>query len=306
MPCHHRIGQAERASTGRLPFASAACARCSARQLQHGAIVDRRRPALQPMLALGAQLVFGLEAGIQPARMLQSFRRRRILLQPVATGGSCRCRSSPSQRRSRAIASANSSRGAFQIGVVDAQDEASTLVAGEQVVGQRGARVADMQQPGRARCETNGDHAGSGLPHRHRPSRSGSRARQSRSSGPARRSAKSPKFGRRCASRPRRRRSPRHPRRTRTTPPAPAWCPCRARGTAPLIPHVARGRRRWRASAWEIRRFPRRHCHRRHPTNRGCGHANHPPGQTDRSSPRARDATAANQRAALVPDGVGG
>ena len=57
-------------------------------------------------------------------------------------------------------------------------------------------------------------------------------------------------------------------------------------------------RKHSRASGWGSRRPPPRCCRRRRPTGRGCARANRHPGQTDRSSPQARDVVAANQRAA--------
>src|SRR6185369_6790311 len=45
-------------------------------------------------------------------------------------------------------------RGSLDVGVFDAEDESAVLSAGEQPVEQRGARVADVELPGGAGCET--------------------------------------------------------------------------------------------------------------------------------------------------------
>ena len=43
------------------------------------------------------------------------------------------------------------------VGVLDAQDERAAVVAREQVVVERGARVADVQRPGRGRRDPDAD-----------------------------------------------------------------------------------------------------------------------------------------------------
>jgi len=50
--------------------------------------------------------------------------------------------------------------GTFAVGVLDPQQESAAVVAGEQVVEQRGAGGADVQQPGWARGETGADGHG--------------------------------------------------------------------------------------------------------------------------------------------------
>ena len=123
------------------------------RELQRGAVIDRRQAARELALAAAVELVGGLVAGIEPPGRAQALGGRVVDRQPLATGGWSRSGTMPSQARSSAMASANSGLRARRVGVVIAQQEAPAMAAREQPVEQRRPGIADMEIARRGRGE---------------------------------------------------------------------------------------------------------------------------------------------------------
>ena len=122
------------------------------RQLQRGAVVDRRQAARELALAAAVELVGGLVAGIEPADVAQAVGGGVIEREPLRLpddevghdaepGEVLRDRIGEFGLRAR------------QVGVVVAQQEAPAMAAREQPVEQRRPGVADMQVAGRRRRE---------------------------------------------------------------------------------------------------------------------------------------------------------
>ena len=119
--------------------------------LQRGAVVDRRLALAAALFALELQLLLGLEAGVEPAGGLQLLRRHGITVQPFGLGQLL----VPIQAEPAEVFLDRGGvfgLGSLGVGVVQPQQEAPAPVAGEAPIGQRDARIADMQEPrGRGR-----------------------------------------------------------------------------------------------------------------------------------------------------------
>ena len=95
-------------------------------QLQRGAIVDRRQAAPQQALALQRQLFRRLVAGIKPAIALQRFLRQFVAVEPVGLAGEAvPVKAEPAQIP--LDPGGELRRRTFQIGIVQAQQEAAVL-----------------------------------------------------------------------------------------------------------------------------------------------------------------------------------
>ena len=123
-------------------------------KLQPGAIVNRRRAARDLYPALALQLLRRLETGIEPARRLQRSGRSVIKSESLRLAHfQIRLDAEPGQidfdRRREFL------RRAFEIGVVETQNEGAAMPAGEEIVQKRRAGVADMDAARRRRGEAN-------------------------------------------------------------------------------------------------------------------------------------------------------
>ena len=136
------VGERNRAAACRRisaagPARSAACRSASSFSARAEAVVGV--PAVEQLLG-----VLGVEG--EPLRLAVGPAARRRRRRP-------RPRPGPATRRSSLIACSDSRRRALAVGVLDAQDERAAVVARQQPVEQRRARVADVQVAGRARGE---------------------------------------------------------------------------------------------------------------------------------------------------------
>ena len=130
--------------------------------IERGAIVDRRQAARPSQAALTFQFNLSLIGGIDVIRRLQLVESDAVFGEAIGLAvGHVMRQAQPAQiavdrllelfRRTR------------RVSVVNAQNELTACLLGEQVIQQRGAGVADMQQARGRRRETNFD--------RHRASR---------------------------------------------------------------------------------------------------------------------------------------
>ena len=128
-------------------------------QLERGAIVDRRTAERLLALAPAVELLGRLVGGIEPARALQRLGRRFVKRHPLRLAAfQVGDDSEPGEVGLDRV-------GVFaprplEVGVVEAQDEAAAGAQGEEPVDQRGARVADMDEPGRRGGEADGGRGG--------------------------------------------------------------------------------------------------------------------------------------------------
>ncbi len=115
------------------------------RELERGAVIDRRQAARELEPAAALEFLARLVAGIEAARRLQPVRRRRIDLQPLRlprhhVGHD----PEPGEILLRRIGEGPPR--ALRIGIVEAEDEAAAGPAREERVEERGARIADMDE----------------------------------------------------------------------------------------------------------------------------------------------------------------
>ena len=128
-------------------------------QLERGAVIDGRLARRHLALAAAVQFGRGLVTGIKPARGLQPFggcRGRRISAVGLA-GEEIVREAQPVQifdDRGLQIPAWSA-----RVGVVDAQQEFAARLAREQLIEQRRAGIADMQQAGGRRREADDDAA---------------------------------------------------------------------------------------------------------------------------------------------------
>ena len=128
-------------------------------QLERGAIVDRRAAERLLALAPAVELLGRLVGGIEPARPLQRLGRRFVKRHPFRLAAfQVGDDSEPGEVGLDRV-------GVFaprplEVGVVEAQDEAPVGAQGEEPVDQRGARVADVDEPGRRGGEADSGASG--------------------------------------------------------------------------------------------------------------------------------------------------
>ena len=116
-------------------------------EFQHGAVVDGRQLALDALVALGLQLGLALEAGIQPAGHFQALGGGGVAVEAAGL----RVALVPGDAEpGQVLLDRGHELGlvAGDVGVVEAQQELAAMPPCQQVVGERHAGVADMQQPG--------------------------------------------------------------------------------------------------------------------------------------------------------------
>ena len=131
------------------------------RDLERGAVVDRRQPAPEQHFALEIEFLRGLVAAVYPSRRGEAGELPLVILEalrlPLLAIG---LEAQPSQigadRRDKLVAAA------LAVGIVDPQQEAAAVLPREQPVVQRRANVADVEAPRRRRRET-GDDGGAGF-----------------------------------------------------------------------------------------------------------------------------------------------
>ncbi len=122
-------------------------------QAQGRAIVNRRRAARDLQAALALQLVRRLVAGIEPPGLLQPFRGGLIEREPLRLA-ELAVRRDAQPFEIDLDAQRIFLGGSFGIGVVESQDELAAMLAGEKIVQQRRARIADMDAAGGRRRES--------------------------------------------------------------------------------------------------------------------------------------------------------
>ena len=133
------------------------------RQVQRGAVIDRRLAHVQLFLALEVQFGRGLETLIETTDLTQFLRGVLIALQAFGlTLDAVPFDAQPFQILLDPVDIFL--LGAFRIGVVQTQDERAPRLAGDQVVEQCRAQVPDVQVTGRRRGKTgNGGHGKASL-----------------------------------------------------------------------------------------------------------------------------------------------
>ena len=114
-------------------------------QLQRAALIDPRQLAHLQQRALAFQLGFGLITGIDPARRLQAIESGGVDLQPAELAvGEVVLEAQPVEIAIDGLF--KFLRRARRIGIVNSQQEFAAFAAGEKIIEQRGAGIADMQQ----------------------------------------------------------------------------------------------------------------------------------------------------------------
>ena len=127
-------------------------------QRERGAVIDGRRAARDLQTALALQFLRRLITGIEPTRRLERFGGMGIEVEALRLAHLGVGRDAQPSK-----IDLNGLRvfffRALKIGVVETQDEHAAMFAGEEIVQQRRARVADMNASGRRRGEADDGRA---------------------------------------------------------------------------------------------------------------------------------------------------
>ena len=127
------------------------------RQVQRGAVIDRRLAHVELFLALEVQLGRGFPGFIEPPDLAQLVRGGVVFVQPFGlTLNAVPMQAEPCQVFFQTVDVFFLA--AHRIGVVDPQDELSAVLAGDQIVHQRRAQVAYVDIAGRGRGEAGDGH----------------------------------------------------------------------------------------------------------------------------------------------------
>ena len=301
-PFHDTVGQQE--TPVRALAAGLRRRALRRRQTQHRAVIDRRLPTLQSLVAFRPQLFVGFEAGIQPASPASIVPRRPHTTHAGPTDGSfrpnrcqanagprrsprhsrtCKCSRSASSKRSRKRPPNRRANRKFA-------NAMRALASFRWPVGLAAKRTLIMPIAATIHSSSSSTSI-----------RRGSSARQSLSSAAGHVVHEVSEFGRAAPAGIAgidhlgvlAEREPRLQHFLR----------CHSRRATPLHRIRARSDARTRspASVSRSRRSPRRCCPGRRPTDRVCARANHLPGRRDRSCRQARHAMRRNQCAAVRP-----
>ena len=122
------------------------------RELEHGAVIDGGLVALGALVPLGGEFLLGLEAGVEAAGGFQLLGRGGVEGQAVGlVVGLVPGEAHPGEVVGDGVGVLGAV--ALPIGVVEAEEEGAAVALGEEVVGERDAGVADVEEAGGAGSE---------------------------------------------------------------------------------------------------------------------------------------------------------